>query len=63
MREIRVREARAHLTELLAAAADGEGTRITRHGRAVAVLLRPGAAAALSPDQRKHQRNRILQEP
>ncbi|MFE2749595.1 type II toxin-antitoxin system Phd/YefM family antitoxin [Streptomyces scopuliridis] len=54
MREIGVREARANLTELLAAAAEGEGTRVTRHGRPLAVLLPPEAAELWEARQR-HQ--------
>ncbi|WP_330335758.1 type II toxin-antitoxin system Phd/YefM family antitoxin (plasmid) [Streptomyces sp. NBC_00536] len=44
MRESGVREARAHLTDLVADAARGDGTVITKHGRPLAVLLPPEAA-------------------
>ncbi|MBP5926669.1 type II toxin-antitoxin system Phd/YefM family antitoxin [Streptomyces sp. LBUM 1483] len=54
VQESGVRAARAHLTELLADAAGGEGTVITRHGRPLAVLLPPEAAAVWEAHQR-HQ--------
>jgi prevent-host-death family protein len=53
--EIGTREARARLPELLAAAAEGAGVRITRHGQAVAVLLPPQAAALWE----RHEHRRI----
>ncbi|MCP3822188.1 type II toxin-antitoxin system Phd/YefM family antitoxin [Streptomyces sp. A3M-1-3] len=54
MQESGVRETRAHLTELLAAATRGEGTVITRHGRPLAVLL-PPEAAELWEDHRRDE--------
>lgn len=53
VQESGVREARAHLTELLAAAAGGEGTVITRHGDPLAVLLPPEAAELWEAHQRR----------
>ncbi|MBU3865566.1 type II toxin-antitoxin system prevent-host-death family antitoxin [Streptomyces sp. 4503] len=52
MQEKGVREARAELSELLAAAARGEGTVITRHGRPLAALLPPAAAEVWQAHQR-----------
>ncbi|MFE3557274.1 type II toxin-antitoxin system Phd/YefM family antitoxin [Streptomyces sp. NPDC059193] len=52
MQESGVREARAHLTDLVAAAARGEGTVITKHGHPVAVLLPPEAAELWERHQR-----------
>jgi len=52
VRESGVREARTHLTDLLELAAEGEGTRITRHGRPLAVLLPPEAAKIWEDHQR-----------
>ncbi|WP_086708925.1 type II toxin-antitoxin system Phd/YefM family antitoxin [Streptomyces antimycoticus] len=54
MQEKGVREARAELAELLATAARGEGTVITRHGRPLAALLPPAAAEVWEAHQR-HQ--------
>ncbi|WP_185842409.1 type II toxin-antitoxin system Phd/YefM family antitoxin [Streptomyces sp. WAC 06725] len=51
VQETGVREARARLTELLADAADGRGTVITRHGRPLAVLLPPEAVAVWQAHQ------------
>jgi prevent-host-death family protein len=44
MTSITVSEARAQLPELLSRVDDGEEITITRHGRPVAVLVRPDAA-------------------
>ncbi|MCY0932335.1 type II toxin-antitoxin system prevent-host-death family antitoxin [Streptomyces sp. H27-H1] len=44
MNEHGIREARAQLAGLVTAAARGDGTLITKHGRPVAALLPPGAA-------------------
>ncbi|MGI8731038.1 MAG: type II toxin-antitoxin system Phd/YefM family antitoxin [Solirubrobacteraceae bacterium] len=43
MSKITVTEARSILPEILARVADGEEITITRHGAAVAVVLRPDA--------------------
>jgi prevent-host-death family protein len=43
MTSITVSEARAALPELLSRVQDGEEITITRHGRPVAVLVRPDA--------------------
>ncbi|HEY4422415.1 MAG TPA: type II toxin-antitoxin system prevent-host-death family antitoxin [Pseudonocardia sp.] len=46
MAELSVSEARARLPEVLDRVAAGEEITITRHGRSVAVLLRPDAVRA-----------------
>jgi len=46
MTTLTVSEARAVLPELLTRVEDGEEITITRHGRAVAVLVRPDALRA-----------------
>jgi prevent-host-death family protein len=46
MRTLTVSEARAALPELLSRVEDGEEITITRHGRAVAVVVRPDALRA-----------------
>jgi prevent-host-death family protein len=54
-------EARAALPELLSRVEDGEEVTITRHGRAVAILVRPDALrsrrarAALDDAERIHE--------
>jgi antitoxin (DNA-binding transcriptional repressor) of toxin-antitoxin stability system len=54
-------EARAELPDLLSRVEGGEEVTITRHGRPVAVLIRPGAlrsrraGAALDDAERIHQ--------
>lgn len=56
-----VSEARAHLPELLTRVDGGEEVTITRHGRPVAVLVRPDvlrarhAPAALADAERVHE--------
>jgi antitoxin (DNA-binding transcriptional repressor) of toxin-antitoxin stability system len=61
MTSITVSEARAQLPELLSRVDDGEEITITRHGRPVAVLVRPdvlrsrGARAALDDAARIHE--------
>ena len=58
---ITVSEARAALPELLSRVQDGEEVTITRHGRPVAVLVRPDALrsrraqAALDDAERIHE--------
>jgi prevent-host-death family protein len=46
MGTLTITEARAALPELLTRVADGEEITITRHGRAVAVIVRPDALRA-----------------
>jgi prevent-host-death family protein len=59
--QISVSEARAKLPELLDRVADGEEVTLTRHGAAVAVLVRPDAlrarraAAAFAKAEEIHQ--------
>jgi prevent-host-death family protein len=61
MTSMTVSEARAALPELLSRVEDGEEVTITRHGRPVAVLVRPDAlrsrraAAALNDADRIHE--------
>lgn len=61
MTSITVSEARAELPELLSRVDDGEEITITRHGRPVAVLVRPDAlrsrraGAALDDAARIHE--------
>jgi prevent-host-death family protein len=61
MTSITVSEARAELPELLSRVQDGEEITITRHGRPVAVLVRPDAlrsrraGAALDDAERIHE--------
>ena len=61
MTSITVSEARAQLPELLSRVHDGEEITITRHGRPVAVLVRPDvlrsrrAGAALDEAERIHE--------
>ena len=61
MASISASEARATLPELLSRVEDGEEVTITRHGRPVAVLIRPDAlrtrraGAALDDANRVHE--------
>ena len=61
MTSMTVSEARAALPELLSRVEDGEEVTITRHGRPVAVLIRPDAlrarraGAALDDANRVHE--------
>jgi prevent-host-death family protein len=61
MTSMTVSEARAALPELLSRVQDGEEVTITRHGRPVAVLVRPDALrsrrarAALDDAERIHE--------
>jgi prevent-host-death family protein len=61
MTSMTVSEARAALPELLSRVQDGEEVTITRHGRPVAVLVRPDAlrsrraGAALDDAERIHE--------
>ncbi len=61
MASMTVSEARAALPELLSRVEDGEEVTITRHGRPVAVLVRPDvlrsrrASAVLDDAQRIHE--------
>jgi prevent-host-death family protein len=54
-------EARAALPELLSRVEDGEEVTITRHGRAVAVLVRPDALRARRASAALHEAERIHQ--
>lgn len=53
MKTIQVREAKAGLSTLIAAAERGEPTTITRHGKPAAVLVPVEDAAKLYPEQDK----------
>lgn len=60
MTSMTVSQARAALPELLTRVEDGEEVTITRHGRAVAVLVRPDSLrsrsrAALQDAERVHE--------
>lgn len=51
MQTLTISEARAALPELLNRVEDGEEITITRHGRAVAVMVRPDALRARRAEQ------------
>jgi prevent-host-death family protein len=52
METVQVRDAKARLSELVAAAERGEPTTITRHGRPAAVLVPVESAKQLYPEHR-----------
>ena len=52
MKTVQVREAKAALSALLAAAERGEPTTITRHGKAAAVLVPVEDARRIYPDEK-----------
>ncbi len=53
MQIIQVRDAKAHFSELVAAAERGEPTTITRHGQPAAVLVPVDVARKLYPDDKR----------
>lgn len=50
MQSFQVRDAKAHFSELVAAAERGQPTTITRHGRPAAVMVPVDVARRLYPD-------------
>lgn len=61
MGTLTISEARAALPELLSRVEDGEEITITRHGRAVAVMVRPEALRARRADRILADAERIHQ--
>ncbi len=61
MKTMQAREAKAHFSELLEAANNGEPTTITRHGTPIAVIM-PIEAAERAYPQRKKTLGQILME-
>ena len=59
MTSMTVSEARAALPELLSRVEDGEEVTITRHGRPVAVLIRPDALRARRAGAALDDMNRV----
>ncbi|MEQ1942782.1 type II toxin-antitoxin system prevent-host-death family antitoxin [Mesorhizobium sp. VNQ89] len=53
MKHMQVRDAKAELSALLAAAERGEPTTITKHGKAAAVLVPVEDARRLYPESKK----------
>lgn len=51
MRSMQIRDAKAKLSALVDAAEEGNATRITRHGRVVAVLVPVEDARRLYPEE------------
>jgi len=63
MQSIRVRDAKARFSELVAAAERGEPTTITRHGQPAAVVVPVEAARRLYPDNRRSFADVLLDYP
>ena len=63
MKHMQVREARAELSALIAAAERGEPTMTTRHGKPAAVLVPVADAEKLYPDQRRSFAEHLLAFP
>lgn len=63
MQTLQVRDAKAHFSELVAAAERGEPTTITRHGRPAAVMVPIEVARRLYPEQHPSFADLLLSFP
>ncbi len=63
MKTMQARDAKAHFSELLEAANNGEATTITKHGTPIAVIMPVDAAARAYPQSRKTLGQILLEIP
>lgn len=63
MQNVQVRDAKARLSELVAAAERGEPTTITRYGQPAAVVVPVAMAKRLYPEQRRSFVDVLLDYP
>jgi prevent-host-death family protein len=63
MKHVQLRDAKAHLSELVDAASKGEPVVITRHGTDVAMVVPVDAGRKLFPEEKKSLVDHLLAFP